>query len=75
MNNANLDDHQIKVEPDLFYHACDTLGPMVYQDMPSMSPNHEKPNPEQQAEFGRQLEILVNEHKSYTSIVTWVWTV
>lgn len=30
------------------------------------------PDPNSQAEFERQIEILVNEHKSYPSIVTWV---
>ena len=30
------------------------------------------PNADQQAEFERQLAILIEEHKSYTSIVTWV---
>jgi beta-galactosidase/beta-glucuronidase len=28
---------QIKVEPPLFYQACDRLGLMVMQDMPSMT--------------------------------------
>jgi hypothetical protein len=74
---------QIKVENALFYQACDQLGIMVIQDMPSLrpiqtynGPNCEDitylPNAEQQLEFNRQLEILVNQHKSYTSIVTWV---
>lgn len=45
---------------------------MVIQDMPSMSPRVPLPNGEQQAEFERQLDILINEHLSYTSIVTWV---
>lgn len=64
--------NQIKVEPDLFYYATDSLGLMVIQDMPSMSPRVPLPNAEQQAEFERQLDILINEHLSYTSIVTWV---
>ncbi|KAL6830249.1 glycoside hydrolase family 2 protein [Trichoderma camerunense] len=63
----------IKVEPDLFYRACDEIGLMVIQDMPSLTNDGSRPpNPDQQAEFQRQLEILVNEHKSYPSIVTWV---
>lgn len=45
---------------------------MVIQDMPSMSPRVPLPNADQQAEFERQLDILINEHLSYTSIVTWV---
>lgn len=45
---------------------------MVIQDMPAMSPRVPLPNAAQQAEFERQLDILINEHLSYTSIVTWV---
>lgn len=45
---------------------------MVIQDMPSMSPRVPLPNGDQQAEFERQLDILINEHMSYTSIITWV---
>lgn len=57
---------------------------MVIQDMPAMRPLQSKtlsnctvepilPNAAQQAEFTRQLEILVNQHKSFPSIATWVW--
>lgn len=66
----------IKVEPDLFYRACDELGLLVLQDMPSMrateSARDNPPDMAEQAEFERQLEVMVNEHKSYPSIVTWV---
>ncbi|PHH66029.1 hypothetical protein CDD81_554 [Ophiocordyceps australis] len=63
----------IKVEPALFYQACDELGLMVIQDMPSMPDDRNRlPNAAQQAEFERQLELLVNQLKSYTSIVTWI---
>ncbi|KAI8650664.1 hypothetical protein NCS57_01400800 [Fusarium keratoplasticum] len=63
----------IKVEPDLFYQACDQLGLMVIQDMPSLPASRDrKPDSKQQAEFKRQLEVVINQHKSYPSIVTWV---
>jgi beta-galactosidase/beta-glucuronidase len=71
--NAKLRCFQIKVEPDLFYRACDELGLMVIQDMPSLVADGSRPpNPAQQAEFQRQLEVLIHEHKNYPSIVTWV---
>lgn len=59
------------MEPDLFYEACDRLGLIVIQDMPSLLPSAQ-PNEEEFAEFQRQLEIMVNEHKSYPSIYSWV---
>ncbi|KAK7393998.1 hypothetical protein QQX98_013217 [Neonectria punicea] len=69
----NMVRKHIKVEPDLFYQACDQLGLMVIQDMPSMPADGSRvPSAEQQAEFQRQLEIMINQHKSYTSIISWV---
>lgn len=68
--------HQIKIEPDLFYYACDRLGLLVYQDMPSMKATvnvrDDIPTAEDQAEFERQLELMISEHKSHPSIVAWV---
>lgn len=74
---------KIKIEPALFYQACDKLGLLVIQDMPSLRPLQTRkspnctdisvlPNNEQQIEFGRQLELMVNQFKSYPSIATWV---
>ena len=59
------------------------MGLLVIQDMPALRPLQSKtlsnctvetilPDQAQQAEFVRQLELLVNQHKSYTSIFTWV---
>ncbi|KAK0656190.1 family 2 glycoside hydrolase [Cercophora newfieldiana] len=67
----NMMRKHIKIEPDLFYQACDQLGLMIIQDMPSM-PANSLPDPASQTEFERQLELMINEHKSYPSIVTWV---
>jgi len=71
------------VENDLFYQACDELGLLVIQDMPALRPLQSKtlancttetilPNAVQQKEFTRQLELLINQHKSFPSIATWV---
>lgn len=71
--NMNMVRKHIKIEPDLFYHACDTLGLLVIQDMPSMRVyTNARPSDAEQAEFARQLEVMVNEHKSYPSIAAWV---
>ncbi|KAM0233917.1 hypothetical protein ACHAPO_006788 [Fusarium lateritium] len=69
----NMVRKHIKYEPHLFYQACDELGLLVIQDMPSLpADGNRKPNDAEQAEFKRQLEILVTQHKSYPSITTWV---
>ncbi|KAJ0424981.1 glycoside hydrolase superfamily [Aspergillus carlsbadensis] len=66
----NMVRKHIKVEPALFYRACDELGLLVIQDMPSMA--LVEPNQAQQDEFARQLDVLVNQLKSYPSIMSWV---
>lgn len=73
----------IKVENALFYQACDEMGLMLIQDMPSLRPLATRtlsnctvedilPDADQQAEFQRQLELLIKQHRSYPSIVTWI---
>lgn len=79
----NMVRKHIKIEPALFYRACDELGLLVIQDMPSMRPLQQRTESNcqktriladdtQQTEFGRQLELMVNQFKSYPSIATWV---
>ncbi|KAJ5773496.1 hypothetical protein N7457_008392 [Penicillium paradoxum] len=68
----NMVRKHIKVETDLFYQACDELGLLVIQDMPSLRLHSVVPNAEQQTEFARQLDVMINQLKSYPSIVTWV---
>jgi len=61
------------------------MGLLLIQDMPALRPLQGYtlsnctqvtylPDADQQAEFTRQLELLVNQHKSYPSIGTWVRT-
>jgi len=67
----NMVRKHIKVEPDRWFYHADRLGLIVWQDMPSFSPVYD-PSPEDQAQFRTELRQMVNEHKSFTSITTWV---
>ncbi|KAI1455569.1 glycoside hydrolase family 2 protein [Annulohypoxylon moriforme] len=60
----------IKVENALFYQACDQLGLLLIQDMPSMPLR--TPDADQQTDWERQLDILIRQHRNYPSIYTWV---
>lgn len=75
----------IKVEPALFYQACDEMGLLVIQDMPSLTPDVRNPedkgncpgsvpvrDPSVQEEFNRQLALMIQQLKNYPSIFTWV---
>ncbi|KAL4784471.1 glycoside hydrolase superfamily [Aspergillus varians] len=67
----NMVRKHIKVETGLFYRAAAELGLLVIQDMPSM-PLLFQPDAEQQEEFGRQLELMVNQLKGHPCIMSWV---
>ncbi|ORX34846.1 glycoside hydrolase superfamily [Kockovaella imperatae] len=69
----NMIRKHIKVEMDLFYHACDTMGFWVIQDQPALNiQNGAEPNSTQQDVFNSQLFELVEKHRSFPSICTWV---
>ena len=68
----------VKVEPDLWYAACDRMGLLVFQDMPS-GDAYVRPNegeiertPASAAQFERELAALVRQHRTFPSIVAWV---
>ncbi|KAK4889126.1 hypothetical protein LTR27_012029 [Elasticomyces elasticus] len=73
----------IKVEPALYYQACDEMGILLFQDMPSLRPSQQRtldnctvetilPDAAQQDEFARQLELLIVQQRHFPSIITWV---
>lgn len=61
----------IKVEPDRWYYYADQLGLLVWQDMPAMKDDVE-PSPAAQVNFEDELHRMIDQHRSFTSIVTWV---
>ena len=61
----------IKVEPDRWYHHADTLGLMVWQDMPAMKTGA-RPPVAAQVQYEAELDEMIEEKKSWTSIVAWV---
>ncbi|KAI4613533.1 uncharacterized protein J4E87_009834 [Alternaria ethzedia] len=74
----NMVRKHIKVEPALFYRACDEMGMLVIQDMPSLRPDlpdgcgsKRLAGQDAQDEFDRQLALMVEQLKSYPSIFAW----
>ena len=72
----NMVRKHIKVEPDRWYYHADQLGLLVWQDMPSMKTdwpeNGGQPTPAARTNFESELHRMIDLHKSFTSIVTWV---
>lgn len=65
---CNMLRKHIKVEPDRYYYACDKMGILVWQDMPSMS---EQPFLNKSA-FESELSRMIETHWNFPSIVMWV---
>ncbi|WP_432850252.1 glycoside hydrolase family 2 protein [Amycolatopsis sp. CA-161197] len=61
----------LKVEPDRWYYHADRLGLLVWQDMPAMTENV-TPAPQARANFEIELHRVIDQHRSFPSIVTWV---
>ncbi len=60
----------VKVEPELWYYYCDSLGLMVEQDMPMMPGG--SPNVAAKANFDRDFDSLLVQHYNHPSIVMWI---
>lgn len=65
---CNMLRKHIKVEPDRYYYACDKMGMLVWQDMPSMSEQPFLNKPQFESELSRMIET----HWNFPSIVMWV---
>jgi hypothetical protein len=74
----------IKVEPARYYHYCDAMGLLVWQDMPSAMGDGRKHfvqatarddaefTPEEKAQFRRELKAMIDNCRFFPSIVVWV---
>ncbi len=68
----------VKVEPETFYAACDRMGIVVFQDMPSGSGfinGKDKDivrTPDDAVQFKAELKALIDTHRNHPSIAMWV---
>lgn len=65
---CNMLRKHVKVEPEIFYHACDVAGMLVWQDMP----NGNNTTDDDKRQFEVELRELVDDHINHPSIVMWV---
>jgi len=64
----NMVRKHVKVEPERWYYWCDTLGLLVWQDMPS----GKNKTPQEKAQFERELKRLIQSRFNHPSIIMWV---
>ena len=64
----NMIRKHVKVEPARWYHLADSIGVLVWQDMPS----GENKTPAAQAEFQTELHHMIAALRDHPSIVMWV---
>jgi hypothetical protein len=68
----------IKVEPERWYYYCDTLGLLVWQDMPSgdgfpaRGQKEIKRSPESAKQYDLELKRMIDQLRNHPCIVMWV---
>jgi hypothetical protein len=67
----NLIRKHIKVEPARWFYWADRLGVLVWQDMPSMRPNL-SPSAADKTQYELELKEMIDEHRSFSSVIMWV---
>lgn len=74
----NMIRKHVKVEPARWYHHCDRLGILVWQDMPSgdrsigASDEDLERSADSARQFDRELEAVIAALRNHPSIVVWV---
>ena len=64
----NMIRKHVKVEPDRWYYWCDTMGILVWQDMPA----GDNKNATAKTQFALELERMIDARRNHPSIVMWV---
>ncbi len=64
----NMIRKHVKVEPDRWYYWCDTMGLLVWQDMPA----GDNKNDAAKQQFALELERMIDARRNHPSIVMWV---
>lgn len=62
----------IKVEPQRWYHHCDSLGLLVWQDMPNLWEPDGEDSVAVRRQFRDELKTMIDQHWNSPSIVMWV---
>ncbi len=62
----------IKVEPQRWYHYCDSIGLMVWQDMPNLWEPDGEDSVMVRSQFREEMKRMIDQHMSSPSIVMWV---
>ncbi len=62
----------IKVEPQRWYYHCDSIGMLVWQDMPNLWEPDGKDSINVRRQFREELKTMIDQHISSPSIVVWV---
>ncbi len=64
----NMIRKHVKVEPDRWYYWCDTMGILVWQDMPA----GDNRDASSKTQFAVELERMIDARRNHPSIVMWV---
>lgn len=62
----------IKVEPQRWYHHCDSIGLMVWQDMPNLWEPDGEDSVAVRNQFRQEMKTMIDQHRNSPSIVMWV---
>ena len=68
----NMIRKHVKIEPARWYYHADTLGVLVWQDMPSAWAVGDDITPESRAQFEKELRAMIDHLGDHPSVVMWV---